>query len=179
MKDVITRPVKSKRHAVYSRLKSAIDNFVKKDIPLPEIVEPDKGFPVYVYIEESCSGDFVYSQESIYFWPGVLRYYTGLRPVKKIILSNISYIAPGISPLYKGSIISNDDVFTFEEHSPLTRHYSTSLDISKIDQFFDLEVDSNFYRGEENLFSMTLQIEDFLGNRSNRVLLNFICYDGN
>lgn len=159
-------------------IESLLNNFIEIDLPFPDIIEPHNGFQIYVYLEESYNGDFIYNQEGVYFLPTILRNYTGLKPIKKVILSNVSYKAPGIIPLYKGNPINTNDVYTFEEKSLCLNNDFMGLEISKIDQFFDLEVDSNTYRGEDNLFSMTLQVEDFLGNMSNKVLLNFICYDG-
>ncbi|NAS30953.1 hypothetical protein GTQ40_08235 [Flavobacteriaceae bacterium R38] len=166
---------KTKRPSFETQLESLLNNFIDVKIPLPRIIEPNGGFQVYVFIEESNDGSFIYNQESIYFWPGIFRFYSGLKPLKKVVLSNVSSIAPGITPLYKGEVIRTNEAFIFDEKLLVIEGDSHGLEIPKIDHFFNIEVDPLKYKGAENLFSMILQTEDFLGNVSNKVTLNFVC----
>jgi len=174
MSQIIKTSHRKSRNLEQKRLKS----FINFDVPYPKIIEPDKGFQIYVFIEEDYNESFTYNQESIYFWPTVLKNYHGLKPIKKIILSNISYIAKGIYPEYKGYPIVYNDTFIFEEKPIYLNDSNNHLKISEIDHFFDIEINLNEYRGDKNLFSMTLYVEDFLGNLSNKIMLNFISYDG-
>ncbi len=158
-------------------LKSFIDCFVHLDSTQnPEIIAPNNGFKVHVYIEKDADGNFVSDTLPIYFWPKIFQNYAGIRPVSKVFFSNFTTNAPGIFPLFNGEPIANGATLVFEEKLILDEFLNT-VKVSVIDHLFTLNVDPKNYKGETSLFSMNVMIKDLLGNVSNKVFIDFTLYN--
>ncbi|NER14234.1 hypothetical protein GWK08_12340 [Leptobacterium flavescens] len=148
-----------------------------KQSTLPEIVEPLNGFNVQLYIEDQDGGKLGTDNNLVYFWPGIFQYYKGVRPVEKVLFSKLSYHTPGALLQYMGNTMTEGASFEYDEKVLVSEDYFCKSERPNLDGLFRLCIDPALYNGEKKLFSMNVQIEDFLGDLSNEVAVNFFRCD--
>ena len=159
-----------------SQLAQFLHNYLELDAPFqPQISTPDNGYNFYLYLQQKSDKTFSNGFVPLYFWPEVFKNYTGIKPIKKVIFSNIQTKSDGIIPLYRGKSILNKTI-EIEEPSIFSKDYVPYEKIKYIDWLFNLVIEAKSYDGSEFLFSMDIQIEDLFGNITNPIALNFIRY---
>ncbi|NAS30938.1 hypothetical protein GTQ40_08160 [Flavobacteriaceae bacterium R38] len=169
------------------QFEALLDSFIHIDsFPKPEFLEIENGYVFNYIIPQDDNGVYFTYDQPIGFWNYLGSLYVGMKPLKKLIISNLTTAAPGMSVLYNGNPVLSGTEIVFEEKSlALADEFRITDELGTgflpgtgfLDNLLTVNIDPNVFNGQEDLFSFQVVVEDFLGKTSVPIILQITNID--